>query len=163
MANDTLSKMQTRIADVLEDGENVMAAQALTTRGHRAIAEFVADTDLVEALPAMQETVGVETGLIFSERRYPTGMLAIVTEERVLLFVRSVSGKPKELLEAWCRDEVCLDAIDQGNRIKSRLFFVGLPDATCVVGEAPINGNALVESDRFVQSLTRPAMAGSAV
>lgn len=154
MAKDNNTKIQARITDVLETGENVLAAQALTTRGARAVTEWMADHNPASELPTLEQTMGVAGGLVLSERRLPTGFLVVVTEERVLMFGRSVSGKPKDLIEVWARDEVVLDVIDQGNRVRSRLFFLGLPDSTCLVGEAPINGSALESADDFVATFS---------
>lgn len=153
-------RIQARIAHTLEEGESVVAAQALTNRGPRAVTTWMAQTDVVASLPGIHDRIGVESGLVLSERRFPTGFLMIMTEHRVLAFSRSVSGKPKELLDVWSNEDLVLDVIDQGSRIKSRLFFFLLPDSSVAVGEAPINGSALDESDRFVACFNRSVPAG---
>lgn len=152
MGRDVISVMNDKLGDVLADGEKVVGAQPLTVKGSRALAAWAEgiDGDLASLLPTYRSHHGDAEELTVADDTIPNAFVAAVTEERVLVFSRSLTGKPKELAEEYAVGEVTLDYVDTGDRVKSRVFVFGTPTGKVFAGECPINGKALTAADDFV-------------
>ena len=152
MGRDVVSVMNDKIGEVLGDDERVVGAQALTIKGSRALATWAegVEGDLAALLPVYRSHHGDVDELVVADDSIPNAFLAAVTEQRVLVFSRSLTGKPKELVEEYSLAETTLDFVDSGDRVKSRVFLFGTPTGKVFAGECPINGKALVGADEFV-------------
>ncbi len=152
MTRDPVERMHTCAADVLNDDERYLGAQALTIKGRAALGAWAEDVDLESILPNYLAQHGKVEELVVADDAIPNAFLAAVTRERVLLFSRSITGKPKELVEAHDLAATTLDVVDTGDKARSRLFIFGMPSGQVFAGECPINGKALERADRFVRA-----------
>lgn len=152
MGRDVVSTMNDQMSEVLADDEQVVGAQALTVKGSRALATWAerVDADLASLLPTYLAHHGDVDELVVADDTIPNAFLAAVTGERVLVFSRSLMGKPKELVEEFSLAETTLDYVDSGDRVKSRVFLFGTPAGKVFAGECPINGKALGAADEFI-------------
>lgn len=150
MARDTVRVMQDKMGDLLVDDEEYLGAQAMTIKSRRALTAWAAAGDVAELLPNYLAQHGAVEELVVADEAIPTAFTAAVTGERVMVFSRSVTGKPKELVEEYDLAATTLDVVDLGERAKSRLFIFGMPSGKVFAGECPINGKALESADQFV-------------
>ncbi len=154
MTRDAVERMQDRAADVLNDSERYLGAHALTIKGRSALGAWAGEVDMESAMPNYLAQHGQVDELVVADDAIPNAFLAAVTDERVLLFSRSITGKPKELVEAHDLAATTLDYVDTGDRARSRLFIFGTASGQVFAGECPINGKALEAADRFVEAWT---------
>lgn len=152
MAKDALTRVKDKAAATLEDGEEFLGAQAMTIKGPVALAAWGAEVDLVESLPNYVGQHGEVAELRVADDTIPNAFLAAVTDRRVLLFSRSITGSPKELVEAHELAATTLDVVDSGDRVRSRVFVFGTPSGRVFAGECGINGAALAAADQFVDA-----------
>ncbi len=152
MGRDTVSMMTDKMGDVLGAEEDFLGAQSLTIKSSRALSAWAADADMAELLPNYLAQHGDVEELVVSDEAIPNAFLTAVTGERVLVFSRSVTGKPKELVESYDLAATTMDFVDTGDRVRSRIFVFGMPSGQVFAGECPINGKALSDADGFVAS-----------
>lgn len=152
MGTDLLERMQRKTTDVLRPGELYLAAQPMTVRGPQSLARWAADADLAAALPNHTARHGELTELAIADQDLPNAFLVALTPLRVLVFQRSFSGRPKELVGEHERADVTLDWFDHGDRARARTFVFGLASGEVFVGDFGINGKALDSADRFVEA-----------
>ncbi len=152
MAQDVLERMNRRAGEVLFSGERYFGAQPMTMKGRNSVASWAAGADVPAVLPNYVAQHGAVETLQVADDAVPTAFLAAVTEKRVLLFSRSLTGKPKELVEEYDLASITLDVIDTGDKVRSRLFVFGRPSGKVFVGECGINGKALGSADMFVDA-----------
>ena len=150
MGRDTVSLMQTKMGDVLSGSEEYLGAQPLTIKGSRALATWADDEDMASILPNFLAQHGKVDELVVSDEAIPNAFVAAVTGDRVLVFSRSVTGKPKKLVEEYDLASTTLDFVDMGHRVRSLVFIFGMPSGKVFAGECLINGKALDEADTFV-------------
>jgi hypothetical protein len=105
---------------------------------------------MAAVLPNLLAQYGKVDELVVSDEAIPNAFVAAVTRDRVLVFTRSVTGKPKELVDEYELASTTLDFIDTGDRVRSRVFIFGMPSGKVFAGQCPINGKALDDADRFV-------------
>ncbi len=154
MARDVISQMQDKVGGVLEVDEHYIGAQALTIKSRRALSAWAEEADLDGALPNLVRQHGSVDDLAVADQTIPNAFLAAVTPRRVLLFSRSITGRPRELIEEHDLVATTMDFVDTGDRARSRLFVFGMPSGMVFAGECPINGKAQDAADRFVQAWT---------
>lgn len=150
MGRDVIEMMQARVGDQLNPGERYLGAHAMTIKARRAFGLWTDGLDLHEALPAYVAEHGTVGELDVADDDVPNAFLAAVTTERLLLFSRSMTGKPRELVDQHDLPGCTLDVVDSGARVRSRVFVFGLPSGRVFAGESPINGKAIDDADRFV-------------
>jgi len=151
MAQDVLERMTDQAADVLENGERFLGAQPLTIKGRNALKVWASEADVMSALPNYVRQHGDIDGIDVADAAIPNAFLAAVTDKRVFVFSRSITGKPKELIETHELAATTLDVVDTGDKARSRLFVFGTLSGKVFVGECGINGKALESADAFVQ------------
>jgi hypothetical protein len=152
MGRDSVAMMKDKMGDVLGDQEDFIGAQAMTIKGSRALTAWAAEAEMAEVLPNYLSQHGDVDELVVADEVIPNAFLTAVTDERVLVFSRSVGGKPKELVESYELAATTMDFVDTGDRVRSRIFVFGMPSGQVFAGECPINGKALVDADNFVAS-----------
>ncbi len=152
MAKSVVERMNRRASDALEPGERYIGAQPMTVKGAAAVASWSSDVDLKASLPNYLAQHGDVEGFGVADDSVPNAFLAAVTDKRVLVFTRSVNGRPRELVETHELAAMTLDTIDAGTKVRSRLFVFGSPSGKVFVGECGINGRALDSADAFVQA-----------
>ena len=150
MGRDVVEMMQARMGDELNPDERYLGAHAMTIKARRAFGLWADGVELDEVLPSYVAEHGPTLELDIADDDLPNAFLAAVTTERLLLFSRTVTGKPRELVDQHDLHGCTLDAVDTGARVKSRIFVFGLPSGRVFAGESPINGKALEAADRFV-------------
>lgn len=152
-----------RIAtDDLDVGEHWLAAQAMTVRGPKTMVAWAAEHDLDELLVDRGRVHPGATGTATIPEAMPRSFVAAVTERRLVLFGTKLGGRPGDLLVSWPLASTSLDIVDEGDRVRSRLFLFGVEDGALVAGAAGVNGKALAEADAFVEAFRSGAarMAG---
>ena len=152
MSQDILERMNNRASDVLDNGERYFGAQPMTIKGRSSLAAWAEQADVEGSLPNYVAAHGVVDELSVADDTIPNAFLAAVTEQRVLVFSRSLTGKPKELVETYELGGCTLDVIDQGDRARSRIFVFGTPSGEVFAGECAINGKAQTAADAFVDA-----------
>jgi hypothetical protein len=152
VGRDVINQMQTRAGDVLERDETYLGAHPMTIKSQDAFAAWANEVDLAEALPNYMAHHGSVHDLEIADSVLPNAFLAAVTPQRVLLFSRSMAGKPRELVADHALVATTLDIVDLGDRARSRLFVFGTASGEVFAGESPINGRALEAADRFVEA-----------
>ena len=103
-------------------------------------------------MPNFTTQHGQTEELRVADDNVPTAFVAAVTDRRVLLFSRSISGNAKELVEELDLAATTLDIVDSGDRARSRVFVFGTPSGQVFAGECGINGKALQAADAFVSA-----------
>ncbi len=154
MAQDVVERMNQRAGEVLHSGERYFGAQPMTVKGRNSVESWAADADVMAMLPNYVAQHGTTEVLDVADDAVPSAFLAAVTEKRVLLFSRSITGKPKELVEEYDLASITLDVVDTGDKVRSRLFVFGRPSGKVFVGQCPINGKALSSANLFVDAWT---------
>lgn len=149
---DVISKLNQKAADALEEGERFLAGQPMTVKGRNALAAWADGIALDEVLPNYVAQHGQTENLDVADETVPTAFLAALTDRRVLLFSRSLTGSPKELVESHDLVATTLDVVDTGDRARSRVFVFGSPSGQVFAGECGINGKALQAADAFVEA-----------
>ncbi|MGI9623621.1 MAG: hypothetical protein ACR2PK_12360 [Acidimicrobiales bacterium] len=152
MGRDVVIDTQERVGDVLADGEVYLGAQPMTIKSRNAFATWAEGRDLAEELPNYASQHGGTEDIQVADSTLPNAFLAAVTEDRILLFSRSITGKPRELVGEHSLVATTLDVVDFGDRVRSRLFVFGTASGQVFAGESPINGKALSSADRFVEA-----------
>lgn len=156
MATDALTRVENRAGAHLEPGEHYVAAQPMTVKGPVALSNLLEGIDADAALGNYVTAHGSVDELEVVDAQVPNAFLVAVTNRRVMVFGRAMSGRPKDLVADQPLAEVTLDVIDHGDRVRARTFVFGRGDGTIFAGEAGINGSAAETADRFVA-----AFAGS--
>ena len=152
-----------RIATGALDGdERWLAAQPMTVRGPKTMASWATELDLGEVLADRGRVHPGATGTATIAEAMPRSFVAAVTERRLALFETKFGGRPGDLLFSWPLESTSLDIVDEGDRVRSRLFLFGVADGALVAGAAGVNGKALAEADAFVEAFRAGAarMAG---
>lgn len=152
---DVITKLNNKVADVLEEGERFLGGQPLTIKGRNAFSAWVDGVAVDEVLPNYVAQHGGTDALKVADDTIPSAFLAAVTDRRVLLFSRSLTGSPKELVESHDLVATTLDVVDTGDRARSRIFVFGGPSGQVFAGECGINGKALRAADAFVEAWLR--------
>ncbi len=153
MPTDLLSKVEKSASAVLADGERYVGAQPMTVKGPAALATLLAHLEIDEALPNHVAVHGEAQELTVADTDVPNAFLAAVTGERLLVFRRSLTGRPKDLAAEYPIGSVTLDVIDHGDRARARTFVFSTADGTVFAGDAGINGDdAERAADRFVDA-----------
>ncbi len=150
MAATPVEQMTRRAGDVLGPSETFRGAQGMTIKGRNALAVWAGGTDARQALPNLVAAYGESSDLNVDDDAVPNAFIAAVTNERLLVFARSIGGKPKELALEFPLADCTLDAVDVGERARSRIFVFSKSDGSVFAGEAAINGKALESADAFV-------------
>lgn len=143
--------------DLLEEGELWLAAHAMTVRGPKTMTAWAAGRDLGEVLPDRRRVHPEASGTATVGEAVPRSFIAAVTERRLALFATAFGRRIGVLLFAWPLASTSLDIIDEGDRVRSRLFVFGVDDGALVAGAAGINGKALEAADVFVAAFRRGA------
>lgn len=151
MAQEVLERMTDRVGEVLEEGERFFGAQPLTIKGRNALKAWAAEGDIMSALPNYVRQHGDIDGIDVADASIPNAFLAAVTDRRVLVFSRSLTGKAKELIDTHELAATTLDVVDTGDKARSRMFIFGTLSGKVFAGECGINGKALETADAFVQ------------
>lgn len=152
MARDAIALMTSRAADVLNPEEQYLGAHAMTIKGRNALSIWAGGVDLETDLANYAAKHGRIETLDVADDELPNAFLAAVTGDRLLLFSRSMTGKPRELVDQHDLVGTTLDVVDTGARARSRLFVFGMPSGRVFAGESPINGKALEAADLFVEA-----------
>ncbi len=152
MAKSVVERMNRRAGDALEPGERYIGAQPMTVKGASAVESWSNELDLEASLPNYVAQHGNVEGFGVVDAVVPSAFLAAVTDKRVLVFTRSVNGRPRELVETHDLATMTLDTVDEGTKVRSRVFVFGSPSGKVFVGECGINGKALGSADAFVQA-----------
>ncbi len=152
MGRDVIDMMQARMGDELNPGERYLGAHAMTIKARKAFGLWADGVDLGAVLSAYAAEHGNVGELDVADDEVPNAFLAAVTTERLLVFSRSMTGKPRELVDQHDLPGCTLDVADSGDRVRSRIFVFGLPSGRVFAGESPINGKALDAADRFVEA-----------
>lgn len=152
MAQDLISRLTERAGEHLEDGEYFLGAQPMTIKGRVAFTAWAADADLAGELPNYVTQHGSVDELSVADEALPNAFLTAVTDKRVFVFGRSITGKPKELVDTHDLAATTLDVVDTGGRARSRVFVFGTPSGKVFAGECGINGKALQAADAFVDA-----------
>lgn len=152
MGRDVVEMMQARMGDELNPEERYLGAHAMTIKARRAFGLWADGVELDDVLTSYVAEHGSVDELDVADDEVPNAFMAAVTTERLLLFSRSMTGKPRELVDQHDLHGCTLDVADTGARVKSRIFVFGLPSGRVFAGESPINGKALEASDRFVEA-----------
>ena len=150
MATNAVEQMTRRANDALNPSEQYRGALGMTIKGRNALAVWAAGADARKALPNLVANHGDTTELNVEDDEVPNAFIAALTDERLLIFARSIGGKPKDLALEYSLDDCTLDAIDVGDRARSRIFVFATSDGSVCAGEAAINGKALEAADAFV-------------
>jgi hypothetical protein len=148
--------------DALEGDEHWLAAQAMTVRGPKTMTTWAADRDLTELLVDRGRVHPGASGTATIGKPMPRSFVAALTEHRAALFAAKLGGRPGDLLFSWPLASTSLDIVDEGDRVRSRLFLFGVEDGALVAGSAGTNGKALADADAFVDAFRSGAarMAG---
>jgi hypothetical protein len=148
--------------DTLDGDECWRAAQPMTVRGPKTMASWAADHDLDAVLADRARVHPEATGTATIAEAIPRSFIAAVSERRLALFDTKLGGRVGELLFSWPLESTSLDIVDEGERVRSRLFLFGVGDGALVAGSAGVNGKALAEADAFVEAFRSGAarMAG---
>ncbi|MFN3215655.1 MAG: hypothetical protein ACE367_04100 [Acidimicrobiales bacterium] len=159
MARSLIDRIPT---DDLEAGEHWLAAQAMTVRGPKTMLAWAAEHDLDDLLADRKRVHPGATGTATIPEAMPRSFVAAVTERRLALFETKFGGRPGDLLFSWPLESTSLDIVDEGDRVRSRLFLFGVADGALVAGAAGVNGKALAAADAFVEAFRSGAarMAG---
>lgn len=152
MAQDLISRLHEQAGALLEDGERFLGAQPMTIKGQVALSAWASTVDVEDALPNYATQHGRVDELKVSDDTIPNAFLAAVTDKRVFLFGRSITGKPKEVVDTHELAATTLDVVDTGTRARSRVFVFGTPSGKVFAGECGINGKALQAADAFVDA-----------
>jgi len=150
MATTPVEQMTRRAGDELNASEQYRGAQGMTIKGRNALAVWAAGADAREALPNLVSSQGEATDLNVEDDAVPNAFIAAVTDQRLLIFGRSIGGKPKNLALEYPLGECTLDAVDVGDRARSRIFVFSTADGSVFASEVAINGKALESADEFV-------------
>jgi hypothetical protein len=137
---------------LLGDDERWLAAHAMTVKGTRWLRDWCTTIDPAVVLQDHARHHGAGSDLQVADLGLPTGLVVAVTGQRVVVFGRSLTGRPRSIVAEWPIDQVSLDVVDSGDRVRSRLFVLGLDDGSLVAGAAGVNGAALERADTFVQA-----------
>ena len=146
---------------MLGEGEQYLGAQPMSVKGPKALTVLLDDLDADSALANHVRRHGSIDELAVDDEVVPTGFLVAVTNERVLVFGRSFTGRPKELAAEYPLDEVELDVVDRGERARARTFVFSRADGTVFAGDVGISGEAGVAADRFVESFAEAKTKGA--
>lgn len=148
--------------DDLAGDEHWLAAQAMTVRGPKAMVTWAAERDLDETLADRRRVHPGATGTATIPDAVPRSFVAAVSERRLAVFEVKLGGRPGDLLFSWPLESTSLDVVDEGERVRSRLFVFGVGDGALVAGSAGVNGKALADADAFVEAFRSGAarMAG---
>jgi hypothetical protein len=148
--------------EALEGEERWLAAQAMTVRGPKTMTTWAADRDLAEVLVDRGRVHPGATGTATIGEPVPRSFVAAVTERRLALFATKFGGRPGDPLFSWPLASTSLDIVDEGDRVRSRLFLFGVDGGALVAGSAGTNGKALADADAFVDAFRSGAarMAG---
>ena len=152
MAQDLISRLNERAAELLDEGEQFLGAQPMTIKGRVALSAWASSVDIGDELPNFSTQHGKVEELAVADDSVPTAFLAAVTDKRVFLFGRSITGKPKDVVETLDLNATTLDVVDTGTRARSRVFVFGTPSGKVFAGECGINGKALQAADAFVDA-----------
>jgi len=149
-------------ADALEGDEHWLAAQPMTVRGPRAMGAWAREHDLDEVLADRSRVYPGVAGTATIPEAMPRSFVAAVTERRLALFDTKLGSRPGDLLFSWPLASTSLDIVDEGERVRSRLFLFGVADGALIAGAAGVNGKALAEADAFTAAFRSGAarMAG---
>ncbi len=139
-------------ADALDADEHWLAAQAMTVRGPKTMAVWADEHDLAELLTDRARVHPGADGTATIGDMVPRSFAAAVTERRLVLFAVRFGGRPGEELFSWPLASTSLDVVDEGDRVRSRLFVFGVDDGALIAGAAGINGKAEADADAFVEA-----------
>lgn len=138
--------------DTLAEDEHWLAAQAMTVRGPKAMAAWAEERDLAETLRDRARVHPGAEGTATIGDMVPRRFVAAVTERRLVVFAVRLGGRPGDELFSWSLASTSLDVVDEGDRVRARLFVFGVDDGALVAGAAGINGNAHAQADAFVEA-----------
>jgi hypothetical protein len=149
MASDLLTAFEGRTYATLAGGERYVAALRLTVKGPVALTALFAGLDVATRLPNHVAAHGPIETLEVADAELPNSFIAALTDSRLLVFGRSITGKPKDLIAEHPLSELTIDVVDHGERVLARTFVFTQADGKVFAGECGINGKARDVADRF--------------